>query len=108
MTVLTVDAKELGSALERAASGEEPRVVLAELCARSSGRAKPSVGRIVHVRKHGMCLAAVITRVCEERNGAVQPLDLHVMSPDGVSMLRGMPRADAEGDDGAWHWPEVR
>lgn len=99
---------ELRKALTRVRGGDAPEVVMAELCAVHRGPV-PSVGRMVHVSSGGRCLAAVVTQVLPEDQvlGGKEPLDLHVMSPEGTRVLRNVPLADHTGGDGTWHWPEL-
>jgi hypothetical protein len=98
--------EELREALVRSHGGEDPLVVLAELCARNSPP-RASVGRMVHVRVSGACRAAVVTEIAaRDARREVESLHLHVLAPDQVSMLRNVPRARASGEDGSWHWPE--
>lgn len=63
---------------------------------------KPSIGRIVHLRHNGRCVAAIITAVGDNDHANLTVFDfdrLPGFSPGPIAY-------SAMNLQGTWHWPE--
>lgn len=65
------------------------------------GRPVPSVGRIVHYRYGGQCVAGIVLRVDSPTD-----LTLQVFPVDGTPGQVWAGQDDDGRESGTWHWPE--